>query len=67
MYDDADRIDLQPRVLIRAHGTVKTRAKELRDWVWGYMVWQLADYLGSRKARSVRLRPWRQSEIKAEE
>ena len=65
MYDSAGHIDLLPTLLIRAHDTVKTWARELRDRVSEYMDWQLAKYLKSSERRSVRLRPWTRREFQA--
>lgn len=65
MYDAAGRIDLLPRILIRAHDTVKTWARELRDRVSEYMDWQLAKHLKSSEKRSLRVRPWTRREFQA--
>lgn len=65
MYDAAGHIDLLPKLLIRAHDTVKHWAKELRDRVSEYMDWQLVKYLKSSERRSVRLRPWTRREFQA--
>lgn len=65
MFGAADHIDLLPSILVLAHDTVKTWAKELRDRVSEYMDWQLAKYLKGNQKKHVRLRPWKRQEMEA--
>lgn len=61
MFGDAGKIDLLPSILVRAHETVKTWARELRDRVSEYMDWHIAKYL--QPGERVRLRPWKRRDL----
>lgn len=65
MFDNAGKIDIQPAILIRAHETVKTWARELRDRVSEYMDWHLAKYLKDGEKKKLRLRPWTRRDLEA--
>ena len=63
-FDKSDSIDILPRLLIRAHETVKVWATELLSRVKEYMDYHLARYSkpGAPKP-SIRIRKWRRDEL----
>jgi len=63
-FDNAGSIDILPRLLIRAHETVKVWATELLSRVREYMDYHLAKYLKPGSPRpAIRIRKWRREEL----
>lgn len=60
MFKNDAVIDVLPRLLIRAHDTVKHWAAELLSRVQEYVGYYLARYVSTKKFRGIRIRPFTQ-------
>jgi hypothetical protein len=65
MFSTELKLDVLPRLLIKAHDTVKIWAAELLGRVQEYVGYHLAQYTKSKKARGVQVRPFNRQELEA--
>lgn len=65
MFSSELKLDVLPRLLIKAHDTVKVWAAELLGRVQEYVGYHLAHYSKSKKARGVQVRPFSRQELEA--
>lgn len=63
MFGSRHRIDVLPRLLIEVHYTVKVWASELLSRVQEYIGYHLSRYVKGGRARGIRVRPFRRSEL----
>jgi hypothetical protein len=65
MFSKEPKLDVLPRLLIKAHDTVKVWAAELLGRVQEFVGYQLAQYTKSKKARGIQVRPFSREELEA--
>ncbi|PYU93531.1 MAG: hypothetical protein DMG08_09940 [Acidobacteria bacterium] len=64
MFKSSAVIDVLPRLLIRAHDTVKYWAAELLSSVQEYVGYYLARYANTKRFRGIKVRPFTREELK---
>lgn len=64
MFQSDAAIDVLPRLVIRAHDTVKLWAMDLLARVQEYIGYYLARYVNTKKFRGVKVRPFTRDELK---
>lgn len=65
MFRATPKLDILPKLLVKAHETVKTWAQELVGRVQEYVGYHLASYAQGKRARGVQVRPFSRSELEA--
>jgi hypothetical protein len=65
MFSSEPKLDVLPRLLIKAHDTVKIWAAELLGRVQEYVAFHLAQYTKSKRLRGVQVRPFSRQELEA--
>jgi len=63
MFRSSPRLDILPQAIIRVHETVKLWAAELLSRVQEYLTVYLADYIKSKRAKRIRVRPFTKTEL----
>lgn len=64
MFRDRSTLEVLPELVARAHDTVKTWARELLARVDEYLTALISQYIGGKRARGVRVRPFTKQELK---
>jgi hypothetical protein len=65
MFLEELKLDVLPRLLIKAHDTVKIWAAELLGRVQEYVGYQLARYTKTKRMRGIQVRPFTRAELEA--
>jgi len=65
MFLEEPKLDVLPRLLIKAHDTVKIWAAELLGRVQEYVGYQLARYTKTKRMRGIQVRPFTRAELEA--
>lgn len=65
MFSTEPKLDVLPRLIIKAHDTVKIWAAELLGRVQEYVGYHLAQYMKGKRARGIQVRPFNRHELEA--
>jgi hypothetical protein len=64
MFGDKSTLEVLPELVVRAHDTVKTWARELLVRVDEYLAAIIGRYIAAKRARGIRVRPFTKQELK---
>jgi hypothetical protein len=64
MFGDKSTLEVLPELVVRAHDTVKTWARELLVRVDEYLSAIIGRYIAAKRARGIRVRPFTKQELK---